>query len=289
MQSLPHRDILLNQFGKQDGRGAVNLRSILLRAFLLALASGAGAAHAQLSVDRLWVDFEPGAPRRSDIVIRNESSDRYYISVTPSEITSPGTDAEKRVEQADPEALGLLVTPNRLVIDPGGIRSIRVVSLDDSVTSDRIYRVKITPQVGELQSTVGEGAKGIAIKVLAAYDILVTARPKRAKPDLQVTRGNGELVIRNIGNSNTLLYEGRACSAGAPLKDAAINGAVPQNIASQEASAKEAVSVGAGCTELGARRIYSGNEWKIPVPDGQGKVKFKQRSLASSDPKEVEF
>lgn len=265
------------------------MRSILLRAFLLALASSTGAAHAQLSVDRLWVDFEPAAPRRSDIVIRNESSDRYYITVTPSEITSPGTDVEKRVEQADPEALGLLVTPNRLVIDPGGIRSIRVVSLDDNPTSDRVYRVKITPQVGELQSTVGEGAKGIAIKVLAAYDILVTARPKRAKADLQVTRGDGELIIRNIGNSNTLLYEGRTCSTAVPLKNATVNDAVAPSLASQEADVKEAASPGAGCTELGARRIYSGNEWKIPLPGGQGKVKFKQRSLASSDPKEIEF
>ncbi|HUD92112.1 hypothetical protein [Sphingobium sp.] len=227
-------------------------------------------AHAQLSVDRLWVDFEPGAAHRSDIVIRNESPDRYYITVTPSEITSPGTDQEARVEQADPEALGLLVTPNRLVVDPGGMRSIRVVALDETVTTDRIYRVKITPQVGELKSTVGESGKGIAIKVLAAYDILVTARPARAKPELTVTRENGELVIRNVGNSNTLLYEGRACTGDT----------VPK---------AEGTAIPDGCTDLGARRIYPGNEWKLPLPTAQAKVRFKQRSLASSDPKEVDF
>ncbi|HEX7858448.1 MAG TPA: hypothetical protein VF503_32595 [Sphingobium sp.] len=240
------------------------VRGYLIGAALLGLACGSGPACAQLSVDRLWVDFEPGIAPRADVVIRNESEDRYYITVTPAEITNPGTDQEKRVEMADPEALGLLVTPNRLVIDPNGIRSIRIVSLDTNLEKDRIYRVKITPQVGDLQSKVAAGGKGIAIKVLAAYDILVTARPGKAKAELSVARGPGELVIRNVGNSNTLLYEGQACATKAAAK--------PES-----------------CTSLGARRLYSGNEWKIAIPADQPQVHFKQRSLASSDPKEVGF
>src|SRR3546814_2712942 len=130
------------------------VRGKTFKAALVALALGVAPAHAQLSVDRLWVDFEPGASRRADVVVRNESPDRYYITITAAEIIQPGTKEEKRVETTDPEVLGLWVTPNRLVIDPGGMRSVRVVSLDVQLTNDRFYRVKTTPQVGDIQTNV---------------------------------------------------------------------------------------------------------------------------------------
>jgi P pilus assembly chaperone PapD len=237
------------------------MRGLVAGALLFFALFGAGPAHAQLAVDRLWVDFEPGLPGRADVVIRNESNDKYYITVTPAEITDPGADTEKRVESTDPEKLGLLVTPNRLVLEPGAMRSIRIVSLNDDLKTDRVYRVKITPQVGDIQAPSSATGRGIAIKILAAYDILVTARPKKSKPSIEVSRQPGELVIRNSGNTNTLLYEGQEC---------------PDATAS-------------ACAAVGARRLYPGNEWKIPLTSESAKVRFKQRSLASGDPKEISF
>lgn len=245
------------------------LRGIIAKASLAALAFAAAPAPAQLSVDRLWVDFEPGTTHRADIVIRNESPDRYYITVVPSEIFDPGTETEHRVEQSDPEKLGLLVTPNRLVMEPGASRSVRIVSLNGDVPKDRVYRVKITPQVGDIQANAPDGGRGIAIKVLAAYDILVTSRPSKVRADLSTVRTGDELVITNGGNSNTLLYEGKACA--------------------DAANAKPGANLAPECTDLGARRLYPGNVWKLAVPANQLKVRFKQRSLASSDPKEIDF
>lgn len=249
--------------------GVGGLRGIIAKGSLAAIALSTTPVSAQLSVDRLWVDFEPGTPHRADIIIRNESADRYYITVAPAEIVDPGTDTERRVEQTDPEQLGLLVTPNRLVIEPGGSRSVRMISLNEDVPQDRIYRVKITPQVGDIQAAAPEGARGIAIKVLAAYDILVTSRPNKVKADLKVNRTQDELVISNVGNSNTLLYEGKACAGS-------------KNSTGSTDDESE-------CADLGARRLYPGNIWKITVPANHRRVQFKQRSLASSDPKEVEF
>jgi P pilus assembly chaperone PapD len=245
------------------------MRGIIAKASMAAFTFAGTPASAQLSVDRLWVDFEPGTPHRADIVVRNESPDRYYITVTPAEIIDPGTDTEKRIEQSDPEQLGLLVTPNRLVIDPGGSRSIRIVSLNQNVPKDRIYRVKVTPQVGDIQASAPEGGRGIAIKVLAAYDILVTSRPDKAKAELTATHIGDELIITNAGNSNTLLYEGKACSKSGDTK-------------TNDDPAAE-------CTDLGARRLYAGNVWKIGVPASQIKIQFKQRSTSSSNPKETDF
>ena len=222
---------------------------------------------AQLAIDRLWVDFEPGTETRADVVIRNESPDRYYISVTPTEVIDPGSATEKRVAIADPEKLGLLVTPNRLILEPGSLRSIRLVSLNNDLKADRVYRVKITPQIGTIDGgDAGAGNRGVAIKVLAAYDLLVTVRPKDPKPDLVATRTASALVIRNAGNSNALLFDGLSCPEGVK----------PTN--------KDAA-----CTAVGSKRIYAGGEWTLDLKAPTGKLSFKERLSASTDPKEVSF
>jgi P pilus assembly chaperone PapD len=251
-----------------------------LTAYALGIASVIGCAstpaHAQLAIDRLWVDFEPGAANRADVVIRNESKDRYYITVTPVEIVEPGTDSETRVQTADPEKLGLLVSPNRLIVEPGGMRSIRVVSLNEALSSDRVYRVKVTPQVGAIDAPATQGdAKGVSVKLLTAYDLLVTARPPKPKADILNSRSGDTLTLQNNGNTNVLLFEGRAC---------------PQGVRPQAADpGKAAAAPTNGCVDLGARRLYPGNSWSMPVPAGTARLYFKQRTSAAADPRDVEY
>lgn len=242
---------------------------------VVACAFGAAPASAQLAIDRLWVDFEPGAAKRADIVIRNESQDRYYITVAPVEISTPGAEIEQREQIADPEALGLLVSPNRLIIEPGGLRSIRLVSLNDALEKDRVYRVKVSPQVGEIEAgDLGADARGVSVKLLTAYDLLVTARPAKPVAKLVTTRDANGLTIANEGNTNTLLFEGWACPVGAkpPTGEAAVTQATT-----------------GGCTELGAKRLYPSNRWTLALPAGTERVLFKERALASSDPRDIEF
>lgn len=242
------------------------MRVLMAAAGLLLGSAVSVPAYAQLAIDRLWVDFEPGAQPRADVVIRNESADRYYISVSPVEVADPGAENESRTDESDPEKLGLLVSPNRLVIDPGGMRSLRIVSLNNALTSDRVYRVKVVPQVGEIQAAdPGAGNRGVSVKLLTAYDLLVTVRPAKAKSELTATRTPTGLTIRNSGNTNTLLFEGQSCK----------NGVKPGTTAD--------------CEDLGARRVYAGNEWVIPMKDPTARVYFKERRLASSEARDVSF
>jgi P pilus assembly chaperone PapD len=244
-------------------------------------ACAVSPAHAQLAIDRLWVDFEPGAPNRADVVIRNESKDRYYITVNPVEITNPGADDESRTQIADPEKLGLLVSPNRLIVEPGGLRSIRVVSLNEGLKADRVYRIKVTPQVGAIDAAPVDGTnRGVSLKLLTAYDLLVTARPAKPSAGITGVRSGDTLTLHNNGNSNALLFEGRACPQGAKPKPADAKPADGKD---------EGAAAGAVCKDLGARRMYAGNSWAVALPAGTAHVYFKQRSSASVDPREVEF
>jgi P pilus assembly chaperone PapD len=235
----------------------------LLAMALVAFVAAPGPAQAQLVVDRLIVDFEHGAPPRQDILLRNESKDKYYVTVTPVEVLSPGEDKSSRVTKTNPEDLGLLVTPNRTVLEPGASRSIRVVSLNGPLARDRIYRVLIAPQVGELKPDAAPpGEKGVAIKILTAYEALVIVRPQSENGKLVVERTTDGISVKNVGNSNTLVYDGTACPVGG-------------------GSAK--------CVKLPARRMYAGNVWRLPLPHPNDLVTFELRGTASQDPQTVHY
>lgn len=228
-----------------------------------ALTMVATPASAQLVVDKLWIDLDSTSTGRADVVLKNESADRYYVSVAPVEMLRPGSAEEERIVRSNPEELGLLVSPSRLVLDPGATRAIRIVSINPELAVERIYRIRVTPEVGEVQG--GEAApeeRGISLKVLTAYDLLIVARPANPEARLMAVRGEGELVLTNEGNTNTLLLDGKTCVA-APERER--------------------------CDVLQDRRLYAGGEWRIPLPSPDAKVRFRERTSSGGEDKIVEF
>src|SRR3954471_22259210 len=72
-------------------------------------------ASAGLSLTPVVLDFAPDKPPRADIDLFNNGNERLFVVVQPSKIEAPGTNAERRLQYADPQQLGLLVTPLQLV------------------------------------------------------------------------------------------------------------------------------------------------------------------------------
>lgn len=254
-------------------------------------------ASAQLAIDRLWVDMGAGSVPRSDLVVRNESKDKYYITVSTSEIVNPGSADEVRKPGSNPEELGLLVTPGRMILEPGQMRAIRIVSLNEGLAKDRVYRVNVTPQIGELGATsAAPDARGLAIKLLAAFDVLVTVRPEKDDATLAARRDGNFLDLSSTGNSNVLLLDGQICpAAGAALSQTTQAFIVAQDQQDHERAVAQAKQSGAeapalpernfgpdGCVGLPGKRLYAGNSWRLPVAVGE-ELRFSRRDSASQD------
>lgn len=264
---------------------------------MLGCAAFAAPASAQLAIDRLWVDMGAGNVPRSDLVVRNESKDKYYITVATSEIVDPGTAAEERKPGSNPEELGLLVTPGRMILEPGQMRAIRIVSLNKGLERDRVYRVNVTPQIGEVSATSeATESRGLALKLLAAFDVLVTVRPEKDSSVLAVYRDGNFLEMASTGNSNVLLLDGRICPAsGAVLSQPTQDFIIAQDRADHErelAQAKEASDdvkpmperkfIADACVGLPGKRLYAGNVWRVPVAAGE-ELRFNRRDAATDD------
>ncbi|MFC3786131.1 P pilus assembly chaperone PapD [Sphingopyxis italica] len=238
---------------------------------IVAAASAALAipipASANLSISKLWVDFKEGDQERSDLVIRNDSQDRYYVAVTVAEIVDAGTELENKLVETDPDKLGLLVTPNQIVLEPGAIRSIRLVSLNKSLTRDRVYRVLVAPQVGALKvKDAGAENRGVAIKMLAAYDVLVIDRPKASEAKVEAQRLPGQVILTNSGNSNVLVAEGFVCP-----------GEVRTNPDKER------------CKPLEAQRLYAGNTMSVSLDQPSDRLFLKTKAGSDTPPVDREF
>lgn len=144
---------------------------------------------------------------RTDLTVNNAGSARIFVEVEPARIDAPGTDGETRFTSPNPADIGLLVAPQRLIIEPGASRIVRVAVLNTDATEETAYRVLFRQVTGGLE---GE-EEGVGVSVLISYDALVLARPKNGDADLAVTREAGGTRIRNQGTASALLYEGQAC------------------------------------------------------------------------------
>jgi len=186
-------------------------------AAMTALAfAGCAPALAQIAVHPVILDLQPGALQRTDFAVENPTSERVFVAVEPARIEAPGSAAENRVTVSDPNSLGLLVSPPRMILEPGERRFVRVAALALPGEADRIFRVAVRPVAGEV---TGQES---GLKVLVGYDLLVIQRPAAPSATLDWEDRGTELVIRNTGNSNLQLVNGKACREGQRAESCAI-------------------------------------------------------------------
>ena len=192
----------------------------------LAVMAGASTANAELVLSQLVVDLGAGQGSRADIEIWNNSKERAYVAVDPNEILNAGSAQERRVAEIDPERRGLLVSPNRLILEPGQRRLVRFAPVGARGLRERVYRVTVKPVAGKLE------AESSGLKLLIGYDVLVLLRPATVRPAIIASRSGNRLTLRNDGNASVELIDGKQCSASKT-----------------------------NCVDLPGKRLYAGAEW----------------------------
>jgi P pilus assembly chaperone PapD len=201
--------------------------------FLAGIAADAvrSPARADMALSRLVLDFKPGQPPRDDVEVSNGGTERLYVVVEPSEIIAPGLPGEKRVSSRDPQQLGLLVTPAKLVIEPGQRKLVRIVGLGEAGATDRIYRVTFKPVIGELKTDTN------LVKVMVGYDVLVIRRPAQPRAVVSGARTGRTVAFANTGNTSAEIMASQQCDAQ-----------------------------GKACVKLPGKRLYAGATWRTELP-----------------------
>ena len=216
-------------------------------AVLCLAAALAAPARAELVLSDLIVDLEPGKQARDDIEIWNNSPERTYVAVEPREVLNPALPKPGARRDPDPEKLGLLVSPARMVLEPGQRKLIRIASLARNNDSEHVYRVTVKPVVGGVQS------EDSGIKVLVGYDVLVLVRPAHSLANVIAVRNGAKLTFTNAGNVSVEVVDGRQCG-GTQVE----------------------------CAQLPGKRLYPGASWSVDVQPGLP-VNYVLKSPGKSD------
>jgi P pilus assembly chaperone PapD len=201
---------------------------------LIAIAAPLGPASAQIVLSNLIVELLPGKDSKQDVEVWNTSTDRTYVAVEPAEVVNPGTPAEARRQDPNPEKLGILVSPGRMILEPGQRKLVRMAEIASPGDRERVYRVTVKPAVGQIS------AEESGLKILLGYDVLVLVRPAQPRPNITFTRSGNTGTFRNDGNVSVELVEGRQCD-----------------------------SSGKNCSELQGKRLYSGASWSTALQPGR--------------------
>lgn len=166
-----------------------------------------------------------GAHKLTNITVKNPSDHTEYVQVTPSIIKNIDTKHQSYInfdpKTQTPEQFGLVVTPRKLVLNPGQTRKIRVVSLHPNLQRDEYYSIDVAPVSGVLESFNNEkNHVETAVNIVVAYRPMVVVVPNNAQPKLTYQRDGKALTVTNTGNSYARLHFARQCNAqGKDCKD----------------------------------------------------------------------
>jgi P pilus assembly chaperone PapD len=204
-------------------------------------------ARADLVLSELIVELQPGQHVRDDLEVWNNSPERSYVAVEPREIIDPSLRSQSERREADPEKLGLLVSPSRMILEPGGRKLVRLATLLPSTDRERVYRVTVRPVVG------GVDTKDNGLKILVGYDVLVIVRPEHPIANVTAVRNGRKLTFSNSGNVSVELMGGKQCD--------------PSH---------------AKCTDLPGKRLYPGASWTVELGSA-GSAEYVLRSPGRAD------
>ncbi len=151
--------------------------------------------------------------RFQDIQILNTGNTTAYVSTQIYRVDHPGTPAQTFTALSDnPYQVGLIVTPNKMVIPAGQMRIIRALYIGKSAASDVVYEVKLSPVSGQLVA-IGSNDKDVSagIQLIISYGVAVFVRPTTLIPDIEATRNGTALTLKNTGNTTVQIGNCKQC------------------------------------------------------------------------------
>ncbi|WOX04818.1 fimbrial biogenesis chaperone [Microbulbifer pacificus] len=165
--------------------------------FATALLLLAQPVFAAMSLDKIILYLNDQPNSREDIVVTNPDAETLYLQTEIYRVDNPGMPDEKRVRVVDPKEFRLLVSPSKAVIPAGEQKRFRLMSLEQGLDKERVYRVTFKPVVGDLKTDK------TALKILVAYQALIFVQPKSGSFHLQLEKTAPDaLAIVNNGNIN---------------------------------------------------------------------------------------
>jgi hypothetical protein len=189
---------------------------------LLAIAAVA-QANPEISVGAMYDTLDSGK-NTSVKRIRNNGTSVAYVRVDIDELAQDGSKIpEPKDQEAQP---GLIVSPSRLIIPPGGSQDVRLVMLGKR-EQERYFRTRYVPvpptaehgfSISSAEAEEYKNSLSAALSVQVGYGTLVTVMPSAPVYDTEVVTIAGQEFVHNRGNTTIFLEDVYTCQQRSPDK-----------------------------------------------------------------------
>jgi P pilus assembly chaperone PapD len=154
--------------------------------------------------------------RSQDFSVINQDPQKIaYVAITMQQAKKADASQPKTTLLNDPRKTGLLISPAKLALPPGGSRRVRVSLTRPPQEQEQRYMLAVTPQEGELtmlKSSSEEKDIRTAIHVIIAYGVQIIVPPINPHTKLSLTRNGREITATNQGNTVVVLHGKQQCA-----------------------------------------------------------------------------
>jgi len=183
--------------------------SLLLFLLFYSIISCAG-----LSISPLVLRFN-ATDSYQDLKISNTGTTIQYVKIVPTLVVVEKNKV-KQIKIKDPEKMGLLITPSKLVLPPKQSKYVRVVLTRPAGAVERDYIIDVTPVIGRIiyPKIAGNNSKHsqVAMKIIIAYGVMTIVNPKVPHLNIVVKRNKKTITVKNSGNEGVVLRAAKQCS-----------------------------------------------------------------------------
>lgn len=173
---------------------------------VLCLLSLSLPAEAAISISNAIVDFSPNSRNVQDVMVTNRGDKTEYVNVELVRVVKPG-DSPEQAETVAVDDTRLIIAPRKMVLPPGGRRSVRIINRHTTHSSDVVYRATVKPATADPLTANSK----LGVKVVVAYGILIFVRPRNLNVSLDAKRKGNQVTFYNRGNTNIDMREGEQC------------------------------------------------------------------------------
>lgn len=193
-----------------------NFKSLFIIVFLFTFSFSVGAS--QIYVDNTIINIKSKEEAKTVSIKKINNQKNVYVSTFLREIKNPNEKSEyclsfaeskkcKRVDNV--EDLGLITTPNKLVLGDKSFKKIRIYNLNENLSSEKVYRLEILPVNNKKLESKNNH---LALKIQMGYEVLIIVEPEKLKYSFNYKLEGNKLKINNSGNVNILFFEGKECN-----------------------------------------------------------------------------
>lgn len=183
---------------------------------LLLAVSTSIAASKKITTSLYTINLGAHLGKSDYFTVTNKGTAKAYVLLSASKVINPDRSNAKLITNKNPKKLGLLVTPNKLILKPNQSRKVKVTSLVKNNDTDVVFRINgsevAMPKKGK---SLEKGQTGFVMDVGIGFTTTVIARPAKMQPKLDSKIVDGKLLLTNVGNTSFSMTNIRQC----PSKD----------------------------------------------------------------------